>query len=205
MKYDHVRWIGGGSGAGKSVIARRLAAAHGATIYDTDAMMADHVARCSPQECPHLAQFLAMDMDARWVARTPQAMLDTFHWFQGEGFDLILEDLASMPRDRLILVEGFRLLPRLVFPVLDDVRDAVWLLPTPAFRRHAFEARGSMMDIPNKTRNPARALENLMTRDALFTQRLRLETEQLGLTTHMIDGRISEADMAGYVGAQFFR
>ena len=31
----HVYWIGGGSGAGKSTIARRLAARHGLQLYVT--------------------------------------------------------------------------------------------------------------------------------------------------------------------------
>jgi hypothetical protein len=33
-----------------------------------------------------LYQFLAMNMDERSVNRSPGAMLDTFHWFRGEGF-----------------------------------------------------------------------------------------------------------------------
>jgi len=34
-----------------------------------------------------------MSMDERWVDRSSQTMLETFHWFRGEGFDLIIEDL----------------------------------------------------------------------------------------------------------------
>jgi predicted kinase len=32
----HIYWIGGGSGAGKSTIARRIAAEHGLRVYSTD-------------------------------------------------------------------------------------------------------------------------------------------------------------------------
>jgi predicted kinase len=32
----HVYWIGGGSGAGKSTIARRVASRHGLRVYATD-------------------------------------------------------------------------------------------------------------------------------------------------------------------------
>jgi putative ribosome biogenesis GTPase RsgA len=48
----HVYWIGGGSGAGKSTIARRIAARHGLRVYATDDAMADHAGRSSPEECP---------------------------------------------------------------------------------------------------------------------------------------------------------
>ncbi|GAA3221454.1 hypothetical protein [Actinocorallia longicatena] len=61
-RLKHVSWIGGGSGAGKSTIARRLAAEHGLHVYSTD-----------------------------WVNRTPETMFETFHWFHGEGFALIVE------------------------------------------------------------------------------------------------------------------
>ena len=40
---------------------------------------------------------MAMDMDERWVNRSPEVMLETFHGFQGEGFDLVLEDLRALP------------------------------------------------------------------------------------------------------------
>lgn len=202
---SHIRWIGGGSGAGKSVIARQLAAKHNAALYDTDIAMAAHVKRCAPERNPYLVAFLGMSLDARWVDRTPQVMLETFHWFNGEGFDLILEDLRGMPRDRPILVEGFRLMPHLVSPLLTETNDAIWLLPTAAFRRRAFDKRGSTMEIPNRTSNPTRALANLLERDALFTQRLHSEAEQLGLHTHVVDGSINEADMTNYVGDLLFR
>ena len=89
----HVYWIGGGSGAGKSTIARRLAARHDLDVYATDDVMADHGRRIVPGEAPFLAEFAAMDMDQRWVHRSPPTMLETFHWYRGEGFGLIVEDL----------------------------------------------------------------------------------------------------------------
>ncbi len=202
---SHIRWIGGGSGAGKSVIARKLAAKHNAALYDTDKAMAEHAKRCDPKRCPNLMAFLDMSIDARWVDRTPQVMLETFHWFKGEGFDLILEDLRGMPRDRPILVEGFRLLPHLVAPMLTELSDAVWLLPTADFRRCAFDKRGSTMEIPNRTSNPGRALANLLERDAMFTERLQSEVKRLGLRTLFVNGSISEADMTDDVGDILFR
>ena len=72
-------WIGGGTGAGKSTVARRLAARHRLRRYDTDAMMADHARRTTPADSPLLHEFIAMDMDQRWLTRSPQTMLDTFH------------------------------------------------------------------------------------------------------------------------------
>ncbi|MEL6889852.1 MAG: hypothetical protein AAFO86_14240, partial [Pseudomonadota bacterium] len=66
---SHVRWIGGGSGAAKSTVARKLADAKGAVVYDTDAVMRDHADRCHRDQCPKLASFIDMTMDERWVRR----------------------------------------------------------------------------------------------------------------------------------------
>ena len=78
----HVYWIGGASGAGKSTIARRIAAERCLQFYDTDAAMPDHAKRSTPEDCPLLHKFMTMDMDERWVNRSPQEMLETFHWFR---------------------------------------------------------------------------------------------------------------------------
>src|SRR5579862_7903292 len=92
----HVYWLGGGSGAGKSTIARRLAARHGLQVYSTDAVMAEHGRRIAPAAAPFLRESARMDMDERWLSRSPATMLETFHWFRGEGFGLIAEDLLRL-------------------------------------------------------------------------------------------------------------
>jgi hypothetical protein len=102
----HVYWIGGGSGAGKSTIARRIEAEHGLQLYATDDVMLDHSRRSTPERCPSLHQFMAMDMDERWVSRSPNAMLETFHWFQGEGFSMIIEDILRLPKKPGVIAEA---------------------------------------------------------------------------------------------------
>jgi hypothetical protein len=89
-------------------------------------------------------------------------------WFRGEGFGLIIAALLALPPDQGVIAEGFRLLPHLVKPLLHDPNHCVWLIPTPEFRLVAFESRGTMWSIPNKTSNPKRALSNLLERDRLF-------------------------------------
>jgi len=199
----HVYWVGGGSGAGKSVVARRLASQHGLHRYPTDDMMADHASRSTPDECPSLTEFAAMDMDERWVNRSPETMLETFHWFQGEGFGLIVDDLLRLPSSPGVVAEGFRLLPRLVKPLLAVPANAVWLLPTPEFRQAAFAHRGSLWEIPFKTSDPGRALRNLLDRDRMFTERLRDEAKRLDLHIIDVDTTMTEDDLVARVTAAF--
>ncbi len=198
-----VYWIGGGSGAGKTTVARRLAARHGMRLYSTDEAMSEHARRSTPRDAPLLSEFAAMDMDERWVNRSPETMLRTFHWFNGEGFALIIDDLLSLPPEPAIIVEGFRLLPRLVAPYLSAPRQSVWLLPAPAFRRAAFTARGSLWEIAGRTTDPQRALHNLLERDRLFTERLRAETGLLRLRAIEIDESTAEDELAEHVRTAF--
>ncbi len=187
----HVRWIGGGSGAGKSTVARQLAVDHGLRLYGTDDRMSEHVRRSSPAAAPLLHAFLAMDMDERWVHRSPTLMCETFPWFQGEGFELILDDLLALPEEPPIVAEGFRLLPRLVAPLLSRPNQAIWLVPTPEFRRTAFDRRGFTWDIPRKTSQPEQALSNLLVRDQLFTDEVVAQTTALHLRVIEVDGNLS--------------
>src|SRR6201992_20097 len=107
-----VYWIGGGSGAGKSTVARRIADQHRLAGYSTDVAMADHAGRDQAPEAPLLTRFRAMDMDERWVNRSPQVMLDSFHWFQGELFGLIVEDLLRLAAESAVVARGGRVRPR---------------------------------------------------------------------------------------------
>ncbi|MGH4006715.1 MAG: hypothetical protein ACRDTH_00845 [Pseudonocardiaceae bacterium] len=202
-RLKHVYWIGGGSGAGKSTIARRIAVEHGLHVYATDEVMSDHASRSTPEDAPFLSKFKTMDMDERWVNRSLQTMLETFHWFRGEGFGLILEDLLRLPAQTDVIAEGFRLLPHLVKPLLAEPGHAVWLLPTPEFRQAAFDSRGTTWDIPRKTSDPELARCNLLERDRIFTDRLFEETKRLQLPVIKIDTAMSEDELAGQVTQAF--
>jgi hypothetical protein len=140
-----------------------------------------------------------MDMDERWVNRSPEEMLETFHWFRGEGFGLIVEDLLRLPALPGVIAEGFRLLPGRVKPLLAAPEQAVWLLPTPEFRRAALDSRGSLLEIARKTSDPERALCNLLKRDRMFTERLWGDVERLGLDAIDVGTAMTEDDLAGRV------
>lgn len=200
----HVYWIGGGSAAGKSTIARRIAAEHGLGVYATDEMMVDHARRSSTEDCPLLHSFMEMDMNERWLNRTPKTMLETFHWFKGEGFNLIIEDLLRLPRDSGNIVEGFRLLPHLVGPLLSVASHAIWLLPAPEFRKQVVESRGgSGWRFLAQTTDPEKALHNLLERDRMFTDLLREETARLELPTIEVETTTSEDDLVERVTKMF--
>jgi hypothetical protein len=184
----HIRWIGGGSGAGKSTIAGLLAEEYGLHLYHCDDAQSAHTARSDAADHPMLHAFLSMTMDERWAKRTPEEMFHTFHGFHGEGFRLVLEDLLDLPTDVPVLVEGYKLLPRLVSPLLSRPDQAVWLIPTPEWRRIALSRRGSLWSIAGRTSDPQTALANLLARDALYTEEVARQAAALQLPTIEISG-----------------
>jgi hypothetical protein len=131
-------------------------------------------------------------------------MLDTFHWFHGEGFDLIVEDLIELAAEQPVIAEGFRLLPDLVEPLLAQRNHALWLLPTPEFRRDVIDSRdGPAWAFLAKTGDPHRARRNLLERDRLFTDRLQERTRRLDLATITVDHTGSEDAVAQRIATMF--
>jgi len=128
-------------------VNRRPEARHqyGLQVYATDDAMGRHAAALTAEQAPHLARFRAMTMDERWLDRPPEVMLDSFRWFGGEGFNEIVEDLLRLPAAPLVVAEGFRLLPRLVAPLLSDVRKEHdrSMGPSDAGRQDLLSGRGS--------------------------------------------------------------
>jgi len=95
-----------------------------------------------------------------------------------------------------VLVEGYKLLPRLVAPLLSRLDQAVWLIPPPSFRRTAFCRRGSLWSIAGRTSDPATALANLLARDALYTEEVARQAAALQLTIIKVSGSASVDGLA---------
>ena len=103
-----------------------------------------------------------------------------------------------------MIAEGFRLLPHLIKPLLAVHSHAVWLLATPEFRQAVFNSRGGpKWGFLGKTSDPARALRNLLERDAMFTQRLDEEAKRLELNTIEVDPTMAAEDLARRVTEMF--
>ena len=86
-------------------VAVRLAEEHGLRLVSAEQFSA-YVPRTTPEDAPLLHAFLAMDMDERWVTRSPEAMYETFHGFHGETFPLLVErarPLRAELREQLVV------------------------------------------------------------------------------------------------------
>lgn len=186
----------------KSTIAQALIDTYGLELCGCDESIAAHATFPGP-DAPLLDAFRRMSMDERWLHRDAHTMLETFPWFVGERFDRIIDDLRAAPRSGLRIAEGFRLLPRLIRPWLDQPWQVVFLIPTEAFRRATLAARQPDQQFWRGTSSPDKALENLLKRDALFANTVRDQARQLNLHVITVDGLRSVNELAAEIARRF--
>ena len=74
-------------------------------------------------------------------------------------------------------------------PLLDDVRQGLWLVPTEAFRRGSWQRRGKPR-FRNQTSDPDRAAANLWDRDLLLAAEIERQARALQLKLLVNDGAL---------------
>ncbi len=186
--FSHVLWIGGSVCSGKTSAAKDLASRYGLRSYSFDRAEPFHIYRSVPEQQPNLIRFMAMTMDERWVLRTPEAMaeLALAAWSE-ERFPMVLDDLRHLPGSGAVIAEGAGLLPQKVAPLLTDNRCALWLVATPDCIRQVRTVRGEGVSVSQVTSDPRRAFENLVARDVLMAEHIRLDAVRLGLPVVSVD------------------
>ncbi len=176
---SRVFWIGGSSCAGKTTLARRLAARHGLAVYSCDSRFEDHRRRADPGRHPLFHNLMDVP-PGRLFAPPAEARAEELLGFYRDEWEMVLEDLRALPGPAV--AEGVGLLPDLVAAVCPDPRRSLWRIATPAFRRQVYAGRG---DVVRETLaglpDPGAAFEVWMERDDLIARHLEEEARRLGL------------------------
>jgi len=198
----HVLWIGGGPQAGKTTLSRLLAGKWDLKIYNLDW----HAVREHDRRPSHLtAAFQHLSMDERWALPSPDELLTRSIAMWEEGFDLVLEDLLTLPRSRTIVAEGPGAFPWCVAPVLNSTRQAIFLVPTPERREVVATRRwgsGQLERFPGIVER-GRALTNVSARDQLLDARIVSSCAELGLRCERLDGSRDLDDSLALLEEQF--
>jgi 2-phosphoglycerate kinase len=191
MRQDlaHVLWIGGSPCAGKSSIAKILGDRYKlATISCDEAFNQEQKKRIVPDRHPTLHKWTTLTWDELWK-QPAHVLLDEAVAAYSEHFELILEDLLSLPEPSPIVVEATALLPDCVSRVLLDRHRAIWIVPTEDFQRTHYPNRGPFVKmIVSQCANPEQAFQNWMDRDVAFARWVRTQTQELGLELMIVDG-----------------
>ncbi len=153
-----VLWLGGGTDAGKTSVARCLAATYGLRLYEYDRTDRAHHELLAARD-PDYASFIGASLDDRWVRPTPEELTARSLRSFVDRMPLVLEDLSTLAGSGApILVEGFGVMPELVSPFLSSPRQALWLVPTESFKRESMLRRGKP-SFRDQVSDPQRALK----------------------------------------------
>jgi 2-phosphoglycerate kinase len=194
----HVLWLGGGTDAGKSTISRIIAERYGLQIYDYDQRDIPQTNRLA-ETITHYRDFLEASDEERWIHPEPEDLLyEAIQSFK-DRFPLVVEELLAMPKEPVILAEGFGLAPELIFPLLSDKRQAIWLVPSETFKWSSMNRRRKFTWMSD----PERAIYNLFTRDMLLSEWVVEQAGLRGLKVEVVDGSCSVEEMADVVDRHF--
>ncbi|HEV2664480.1 MAG TPA: hypothetical protein VG324_06195 [Blastocatellia bacterium] len=199
----HAFWIGGPSDAGKTTVARLLIQRRRWQWYPCDLHEHNHlIARADPVLHPNICKALGRSFDESWVHPTPQQLFEQIIASNEERFPMICDDIRLMPQRPPVLVEGPRLFPKLVSPVLTSPRQAIWLLPTEAFI-YASQERRDKPSLRVESSDPERFRANFLARDRLLADYIGSEVVKLGLPYIEIDGQRTAEEIADSIQSHF--
>src|SRR5690242_20298515 len=146
-------FVGGGTGGGKSTVARVLAGRHGLRLLQIDHFWYAHSERAG--ETPPTP-------DVQWLEWTPATQAADFERLSRLMLGFVLDDLPTLPDQPLVLVEG----PQILADLLPEDAHAVFLIPTPQFQR------GVLVPRPMPSSDPERALAARLVKDRLYAERV---------------------------------
>jgi 2-phosphoglycerate kinase len=183
---EHVLWLGGMSGVGKTTNGRAVARKYDLRFYSLDSYTLDHHRnRVRPDEHPALHSFDTLSVEELWVETNGREIADRFEAASGERFAFVLDDLRALPRDAPILVEGPQLLPDLVAPLVTSHScQALYLVADSRLQRRLVEQRGGTSY--QRSSNPERGANNRADRDRILSERVREAAERYGLAVEEV-------------------
>lgn len=114
----------------------------------------------------------------QWLEWTPGTQAADFERISRVMLGYALEDLAELPEQPPVVVEG----PQVVPDLLPDGARAVVLLPSPGFQRVVLEPR------PMPSSDPRRALAARLVKDRLWAERVAGLARARGVPVLEVDG-----------------
>lgn len=203
QRMTQVFWLGGSTCAGKTSVARRLAATHGLRLYSCDDTFEDHRRRARPDRHPGFCRIMDLTGLELW-SRPADRQVEDLLAFYKDGFELILEDLRALAPGPAVLVEGTGLLPDALHPLLAEPHRALYLISTPTFRRRRYPERGAWVrEELAGTGDPEETFARWMARDDALARLRAAQANALGLTVLEVDGTRTVEETAAQVARCF--
>jgi hypothetical protein len=120
-----------------------------------------------------------------------------------ERFGMVLDNLRALSSRRPLVAEGWGLRPELVAPLLSTRGQAVFLVPTEAFRQRQLRELPRAGQVSVAVSDPGRALANRVERDRLLALDVVESARQHGLRVIEVDGSLSVGGLTDVVADHF--
>ncbi|HVT59840.1 MAG TPA: hypothetical protein VHR45_15745 [Thermoanaerobaculia bacterium] len=203
QRLAHVLWLGGSACAGKTTVARLLAARYGLAAYHCDDAFTRHRARTTPARHPDFCRVGDLSFEEMWRVPLADQVVDLLAFYR-EQLELLIEDLLALPAGAPLLAEGSGLLPAQIAQLILAPHQALWLIATPTFRRRHYPRRGPWVkQLLAGCERPRQVFATWMERDDELARRRAAEVAALGLRCLATDGSRSVAETAVAVAAHF--
>lgn len=201
----HVYWLGGSSCAGKSTIAQMLEEELGLDIYPIDPKwFGDHLQAADPKRHPGMVKyretFDGLSIREIFEKFPVDDLIELQMNFFTEEFEMIIDDLYELPKDKPILAEGTALFPSQVSPVTEP-HQAIWLVATETHERKIRQQR--MKTEPEWNLEMGLWFDDMITWSARRKERTTSQAEQLGLRVIETDGNRSVQDTFDIIKSHF--
>lgn len=200
--YKNIYWIGGSPCCGKSSITELIVKNHGFEYYKCDDRLDEYVKRGTSRNIEIMNKFASMSIDEIWLRNVENQVADEFDFYR-ETFAFIEEDLAKLPTDKPVILEGAALLPELMKMVNIDPNKYICIVPNKTFQIEKYSQRGWVQDYLKDCSDPKQAFENWMNRDIEFALKVKEDAIQKGLEVIVVDGSKSLEENYEYVKAHF--
>jgi hypothetical protein len=197
-------WIGGGQWAGKSTVARILAARFALTAYHYDYHDArGHLDRriVARQRAAAAAQPETLDLAAcldavdfeDYVRKSPERLAFVF------------DDLRGLTGARPVLAEGWGLRPEVIAPLLDSPDRMIVMVPTQEMRALQLRTMPRVQALASATSDPQLAQANRVARDRILADDAASAARAHGVRVLEVDGSQDAEAVADSVAGHFAR
>jgi hypothetical protein len=152
--------------------------------------MFKHLEKADKVKHPILYKFQKMSWDEILMRSVDIQVIEEFEFYR-EEFEMLLDEIKELHKDKPIIVEGTALLPELVESLKINKNKVIYLVPTKHFQILYYSKRLFINDILSQCENPSIAFENWMERDAQFANKVFNDANMLGMKMFRVEGELS--------------